>query len=352
MLPDWRRLLERWQGAGLIDAETAARITAFETRAASPARFEWPVLLALILGGIALGAGLLLFVAANWDRLSPGARFSLVLFMVAIFHFAGAASARDKPAFQSALHAIATIAFGAGIALTGQIFQLPVDWPAGTLLWVVGAAVAWFLLRDTAQLAILSVLVPLWLGAEFVDYRPGGASQVIDALLLLAIVYLGAVSPTLVTKARIALAWVGGIALLPLTIAAGLNGELFGFPDVAALLPPFALAALLRRGKVWIPALFAGWILILHQLCIGHSFLVHLWSAFGSVGLIAWGWQDGRAERINLGVAGFALSILSFYVSNVLDKLGRSASLITLGVLLVAGGFLLERARRRLVRTV
>jgi uncharacterized membrane protein len=69
----------------------------------------------------------------------------------------------------------------------------------------------------------------------------------------------------------------------------------------------------------------------------------------GSIGLIVWGLQEERKERINLGVAGFALTILFFYFSNVMDKLGRSASLIGLGFLFLLGGWLLERTRRQLV---
>jgi hypothetical protein len=71
-----------------------------------------------------------------------------------------------------------------------------------------------------------------------------------------------------------------------------------------------------------------------------------------AVGVIAWGVLDRRAERINLGIAGFALTVLVFYFSDVMDKLGRSASLIVLGLLFLGGGYLLEQARRRLVATV
>ncbi len=134
--------------------------------------------------------------------------------------------------------------------------------------------------------------------------------------------------------ARIASVWIGSIALLPFTAAAGLRGV--GHLQLWILLLPLALA----------------WFLRPQALANRGSFLVHLWCALGSIGLIACGWRDRRKERINLGVAGFALNILLFYVSSVLDKLGRSASLITLGILLLAGGWVLERMRRRLVKAV
>ncbi len=82
--------LERWVSAGVVDASTAARIRTFEESQSSSERLRWPVLLAVALGGVLLCAGVLLFVAAHWDELSPAWRFTLVLFLVAVFPFAGA----------------------------------------------------------------------------------------------------------------------------------------------------------------------------------------------------------------------------------------------------------------------
>jgi hypothetical protein len=50
-----------------------------------------------------------------------------------------------------------------------------------------------------------------------------------------------------------------------------------------------------------------------------------------------------------MGAAFFAATVLTFYFSEVMDKLGRSASLVGLGVLFLAGGWGLERLRRQLV---
>jgi hypothetical protein len=70
------------------------------------------------------------------------------------------------------------------------------------------------------------------------------------------------------------------------------------------------------------------------------------------MGLAAWGVREARSERINVGAAIFALTVLTFYFSQVLDKLGRSASLVGFGLLFLAGGWSLERARRLLVHRV
>ena len=59
------------------------------------------------------------------------------------------------------LHAIGTIALGAGIALSGQIFNLDEHWPGGIMMWALGAGLAAWLLRDTPQIVFFAILGPL-----------------------------------------------------------------------------------------------------------------------------------------------------------------------------------------------
>jgi uncharacterized membrane protein len=75
----------------------------------------------------------------------------------------------------------------------------------------------------------------------------------------------------------------------------------------------------------------------------------YAWWALGATALAGWGVSDARSERINMGAAIFAATVLTFYFSQVMDKLGRSASLIGLGLLFLAGGWAIDRVRRRLV---
>ncbi|MDP3000891.1 MAG: DUF2157 domain-containing protein, partial [Bryobacterales bacterium] len=119
---------------------------------------------------------------------------------------------------------------------------------------------------------------------------------------------------------------------------------------LAAVVVPSAVAYLLRRREALVNLAFVPWVVLLSLLSQWRWVLaVQGWCALGALGLIAWGARESRAERINLGFAGFALSVFSFYISSLTDKLGRSASLIGLGLLFLAGGWLLERSRRRLL---
>jgi uncharacterized membrane protein len=145
-------LLARWQTAGVVDAETAARICAYEAQVAvksdaagveqangkdgiaSPAGLNWQGITALILGAILLACGVVLFVSAHWDELGPAARYALVCGMVAVFHLAGGMTRASYRGLSSSLHAVGTIATGAAIALVGQIFNIQEHWPAAVLL--------------------------------------------------------------------------------------------------------------------------------------------------------------------------------------------------------------------------
>src|SRR5688500_11994979 len=93
MSSDWAAWLSRWLEAGLVDTATAERIRAFEAAHAGSNRLRWPIVIALGFGALMIGGGILLFVAANWDLVSPAGRFALVLALVSVFHIAGAVTA-------------------------------------------------------------------------------------------------------------------------------------------------------------------------------------------------------------------------------------------------------------------
>jgi uncharacterized membrane protein len=65
-----------------------------------------------------------------------------------------------------------------------------------------------------------------------------------------------------------------------------------------------------------------------------------------------WGVRQSSKALINYGIICFALTVLYFYFSDLLDKLDRSFGLMLGGVLFLTGGWLLEWMRRRLVRSI
>jgi len=366
--------LREWQAAGLLEPAQAERILAYEERRGLPGsgrRRLFPVL-ASACGAVLLGAGALLFVAANWQALSPGARFALVLAMVGCGHLGGALAAARASGLATALHGLGSVALGAGIFLAGQIFNLQEHWPGGVLLWALGAWLGYALLRDWVQGLLAALLTPAWIGAEWIaatqqGFRATEPERVLAlAVLLLAITYLTAQRPDRDSPGRLALAWAGGLALIPSALAlivlqgGRLGGASQGAPLLApdpllragqavAMAAPLALAALLRGRAAWMNLAAALWALALSMAAAaGPGWSVHALCALGSMGLVLWGVGEGRSGRVNLGLAGFALTVTAFYFSGVMDKLGRSLGLMGLGGLFLGGGWLLERLRRRL----
>jgi hypothetical protein len=216
------------------------------------------------------------------------------------------------------------------------------------------------------------MLTPAWLAAEWIDMAEthhASEKWAIQGLLLLALTYLGACSGARRSSIRFVLVWIGGITLLPLAIVCAADFEwgvrrniptiayLIGVP--VAILGPIIMAWILREREVWQVALCAIWVLAASLLPtypthsgVAQRLAPFLWTAIGSIGLIAWGLSEERPERINLGIVGFGLTVLVFYFSRVMDKLDRSASLIGLGLLFLLLGWFLEKLRRRLVARV
>lgn len=316
-----------------------------------------------------VAAGVLLFVAAHWDQLSPTERFLLVLAMIASFHIAAGALMARLHALGIALHGVGTVALGAGIFLAGQIFNLQEHWPGGILLWAIGSLLSWALLRDWVQATLTALVIPAWLASEWsvrTEHFHGSNRRLIQFVALLAITYLSSRRAEGDSYFRRALCWIGGIALLPTCAAVAcerdINWEWRPLPDlpawlqvagwIMAFLLPLAVAAILRgRGAIWNVG-FALWVLAISPLDtrdLLQNLAVYGLCAAACIALVVWGIQEQRRERINLGVAGFALTIITFYFSTFMDKLGRSASLMAFGLLFLLGGWKLEQLRRKLV---
>ena len=381
-MADFDALLNRWQKAGVLDAEAARRIRAYELEQTHPAGLRWQGLVALILGAILLACGVVLFVSAHWDDLGPGSRFALVMAMVAVFHVGGAWAREQFHGLSTALHAVGTISTGAAIALVGQIFNIQEHWPAAILLWAVAAAAGWILLQDEAQQILTLLLFPAWIFAEFSFAAQGhigedvyvGRFLIAWAILYLTI-FLGSKHKVVqgVLFAIAAIACAGGIGVLLEGWSSWSSSQTFlpfhlrawGWVDIAAL--PL-LFGFFRLRKSLVPVAVAIVFSIALPWCMQIStqhydygnyhntytftvpnLLAHALVAAFAVFIIWWGVKQASKALVNLGIVGFAIAVGWFYFSDIFDKVGRSLGLIGLGVLFLAGGWALEKMRRGLI---
>jgi len=364
--------LEQWVGAQLIDRMTADRILQFEQESGKGG-LRWPAVLAVVFGSLMLCAGILLFVAAHWDELSPGQRFGLVLAMVAIFHLVASLLGSKVPSVGVALHLAGSTCLGAGIYLAGQIFNLEEHWPGGIMLWALGAALAWVVLRQWPQALLAAVLIPWWLGGEWSlateGYQGTPWNIAAQGFLLLSIFYLSA-SPQGPNRAlKLGMVWVGGLSLIPFIGDVVFTGDYAGYiwpprPEAlptslklmgyaASYLPVLLMAWMLRKQRslpIFAAAIWVGLLGVFsRQEHPEHNPWIYLWIGLGACAFCYWGVREHRRVFINFGTAIFALDVVTFYFSDVLDKLGRSMGLILLGVIFLAGGWVLNRLRSDLI---
>jgi len=396
-MPDLESLLKRWQAAGVVDAETASRILAYEsasarslaiadtkladqtTRIAGPG---WQAIVALVLGGILLACGVVLFVSAHWDELGQAARYAVVMLMVTIFHLGGAMAREKYRGLSSALHAVGTVSTGAAIALVGQIFNIQEHWPAAVLLWAVAALAGWILLQDQAQEILTLLLFPAWILCELsyaADSHIGDAVYIGRFLVAWAVLYLTVFLGSERKIARgilfavSAIAAISGVVLLLQSWEAGygyrsylpLHTRIWGWIDIAVI-PLFC--TLFRLRKSFIPVVVAIVFGIALPWC-NHTWreYYHYGNAQGSwarsepnllaypllavfcIFIIWWGMREASKALVNYGIVGFAITVVWFYFSDIFDKVGRSLGLIGVGILFLAGGWALEKTRRGLL---
>ena len=195
------RKLAAWQEAGLIDAQTAAAISAHEASHARPIAL-WAV---IGIGALAIGLGVISVVAANWEDVPGTVRlaihFALMLAMAGALAWRGSALERAQSwGFEAALFVLAVLGL-AFFGHLGQVYQTssPLWQPLAT--WLILFAPA-LLLRGQSWLTALllagALIVACWdyAGNHYGAFDPREEAPYLRIALItaapLALVPLGA----------------------------------------------------------------------------------------------------------------------------------------------------------------
>ncbi len=168
-----RKDMPDWVAKGWVTPDGGpAILDAAEARLAQGSNVV-PVALAVI-GALTLGAGVILFFAANWSEMSKLAKLA-VLFgaMWGAYAVAGrglSGAARASAALGHAMLLLGIMLFGANIHLIAQIYHIDAHYPNGVLMWTLGAlALVWLVPSQPVAVAGLA-LATLWSGMEILDF--------------------------------------------------------------------------------------------------------------------------------------------------------------------------------------
>ncbi|MCR4520998.1 MULTISPECIES: DUF2157 domain-containing protein [Bosea] len=163
--------LPRWVTEGWLTAENAGAIRRSVAREQGGIRL--PAVIGL-LGGLLIAASVAAFVAAGWEDIPRLIKLGMILAAIAIcIAYAFRLERQGSPRGADAAVTCGVLIFGAGLALVGQMYHLPADWPGGAVLVALGGLIAAVLMRSNGALAIALIAICAWSGGRWEEARGG-----------------------------------------------------------------------------------------------------------------------------------------------------------------------------------
>lgn len=203
--------LGRWVGEGLVSPESAATIR--RSLAQEGGGFKLPALIGLF-GGLLIASSVSAFVAANWEEIPRIAKLVMILLGLAgALGISARLESRGSTGSADAAATCGTLIFAAGVALVGQMYHLPTDWPGGALLVALGALIVAFLLRSNGALVIAIVAIGCWAGGRWDEGE--SRAHLLFWLPFLPALWLAATRHNRLVHHVAALALLGWFATLP-----------------------------------------------------------------------------------------------------------------------------------------
>ncbi len=154
--------LESWQADGIINTDQSAAISQRYKLDQTGRETSNILLFAIyIIGSVLVAAGVISFVAAHWDKITPPLKVALIVTFMLVCHIAGfylwKISAKS-PRLGHALIVLGTLVFGANIGLLAQIFHIKANFYNGLFAWAIGAIVMAYVLESIPN-AVIAIIV-------------------------------------------------------------------------------------------------------------------------------------------------------------------------------------------------
>ena len=383
----------QWRESGLITDEQSRAILDFESvgppRFRLGLRFNRLIVVLSTLGAVLIGAGLISFVASNWDGIPAMAKLFLLLAgQITTFWAAYQLQfVRGYPRVGGAIMFAGAAWFGANVFLVAQSYHLATDNPDLLIWWFLGILPLAYITRSkpitVMAVGIFTVGIS-WKAASQTDDADSALLVIGTLILAAAAIYaIGMLhlrrenlkfyaGPYLIGGALLA------IGLTYLLTFDGVFNELQSSRSPALTGPYLALAAIVsgisiaaivvnvwnsvRSGEKLVsrfaePSVVAlvigsGWLIATMPFSspgpyvIGFNLLLVL-LIFGSIVL---GIVNKREALVNVGIVFFVIDLSTRYIELTVDMLDTSLAFIVGGLLLLGIGYAMERGRRRLLR--
>lgn len=389
-----RREAAEWERDGIVTAEQAQEILArypedsgdYET-----ARRRQALVVGFsILGAALVGLGIITFFAANWDDIPRAVKLAALVAGVALSYGAGFLlwQRMGYTAVGMALVLLGCIIFGAGVHLIAQIYHMPVDHPDLTAFWFLGVLPLAYVIRSRPVTVLAVVLFLAAVGFrlnhwdQFIAEVDFVATVALYAGLGMAVYAIGRFKQQFagwdgMGGAFRAIGMVVALGALYLLTFVEFHNQ-SGVPTVEGLALRYwslayaaaAVAVLSLAWVVWrqgrdlhnslveilelaaIVVLLAACHLVIHvpaESEILYTIVFNVLFALTVLGLLISGYLQGNEGRVNLALGLIAVFIITRYFEYSATLFDLSLVFVGAGIILLAGGFLMERGRRRLL---
>ncbi|MDA1128223.1 MAG: DUF2157 domain-containing protein [Chloroflexi bacterium] len=396
------RELSRWESDGIITSEQGQAILgSYSPSELAPAssRAQGRLVTSLsIVGSVLLGLGVILFFAANWDGIDRWPKVGIVLASIITAHGLGyyLRYHRDYRRVGSAMMLLACLIYGAGVHLIGQAYNVDVNDPSLMLFWFLGVLPLVYIVRSQPIQFLGLALFLLAVGfrlPDWLDPIPRGeavlglALFLILGLMILAIGRLKEEIPALRDYSEV-FQLVGMItalgALFVLTFrdifdsfnrggsGGFIEGEAeLGFRVMIVVAGALTLALVLaaawlhrRREReftltgvegVAIAILLAAAYVVIGvdtggEVVFAVTFNVLL--GVSLLGILVSGYLRGRELWVNIALLFIGVDVIARYFEYSWGLLDKSFIFVAAGVILLLGGFVVERGRQKMLERI
>lgn len=351
-----RRDILRWTELGLID-KAAADALRRDVEANERKSLSFGSVLA-IMAALLFGAAILLVIAANWEALPRLLRVG-GLFAVIFSAYTGGAlfKLRGHDAFGEGTWLVGAAAFGASIALIGQMYHLSGDEADAVLTWCAGTALAAAALRSGPLTVAAVGLAASWLFME--DVALWSDSDVPHSFVLVA-AGLWLLSYWTASRASRNLLL---LSLIFYVVLLAIYHDMLVIPAALALVSAALFAAAIHApdvvervaridGNTPVHALIgflAGMTILQFQLVDEHASLVvaALAGFAGIAAAIVLGGRESRGLRW-IAYLGFTCQLAFVYVVTVGTMLGTAGLFLLSGLALGLVALVIIRVEKRI----